>query len=180
MTGLRRAARGWIFLAVFLAPAVMYAADKKQPTPPAPVPAQILAAKRILVTNWGWDDYGLFGISATRAYDQFYAALKSAGRYELVSNVADADLIFQIQFGVGVPAGVTRTTPGIGSVPYSAELRLEIRDPKTNVLLWGFVEHPDQAMLQGNRDKNFDEALARIVAGLQGLGAAAAAVPVQQ
>jgi hypothetical protein len=48
------------------------------------------------------------------------------------------------------------------------------------VLLWAFVEHPDGAMLQNNRDKNFDEAMAGVVADLQSIGAAASAVSGQQ
>jgi hypothetical protein len=181
MTTHLRAVGVWIFLAIFLVSAVALAAEKKQATPPAPIPAQILAAKKILITNAGWDDYGLFGLSATRAYDQFYAALKSAGRYELVGSAANADLILQIQFSVYVAPSVrSGSAPSLGPVPYDSQFRLEIRDPKTNVLLWAIVERPDQAMLQGNRDKNFDEALARIVAALQGVGAAAVAVPGQQ
>jgi hypothetical protein len=179
MTKYVKAAWVWVCMAMILAPA-MFAAEKKQPTPPAPIPAQIQAAKRVLVTNGGVDDYALLTGGATRAYDELYAELKTGARYDLVASPADADLIFQIQFSVSVPPGVTRNTPGIGSVPYSSELRLEIRDPKTNVLLWAFVEHPDGAMLQGNRDKNFDEAMARIVASLQGLGTAAGAVPGPQ
>jgi hypothetical protein len=45
---------------------------------------------------------------------------------------------------------------------------LEIRDPKTNALLWAFTEHVHWAILQGNRDKNFDQALTRIVSDVQG------------
>jgi hypothetical protein len=162
----------WLWVCMAVLALAMFAAEKKQSTPPAPIPAQILAAKRVLVTNGGGDDYALFTGGSTRAYDELYAALKTAARYDLVASPADADLIFQIQFSVGVPPGVTRSTLGIGSVPYSSELRLEIRDPKTNVLLWAFIDHPDGAMLQGNRDKNLDEAMARIVAGLQALSAA--------
>ncbi len=48
--------------------------------------------------------------------------------------------------------------------PMIPNFRLEIRDPKTNALLWGFTEHVQWAILQGNRNKNFDQASARIVA----------------
>ena len=31
-------------------------------------------------------------------YNEFYAAMKSWGRYELVSSPADADMVFEIRF----------------------------------------------------------------------------------
>lgn len=104
-----------------------------------------------------------------RAYDEFYAAIKSLGRYELVSTPADADLLFQIQFNIYTsPAVRTGTSEAlIGPSPYDASFRLEIRDPKTNALLWAFVEHADQALLQGNRDKDFDQALSRLVSDVE-------------
>jgi hypothetical protein len=38
-----------------------------------------------------------------------------------------------------------------------------IRDPKTNALLWGITEHAQWAILQGNRERNFDQTLTRLV-----------------
>jgi hypothetical protein len=52
-----------------------------------------------------------------------------------------------------------------------AQFRLTIRDPKTNAVLWAFAEHVQWAVLQGNRDKNFEEGRARIVCGVQALAA---------
>jgi hypothetical protein len=37
---------------------------------------------------------------------------------------------------------------------HDPQSRLEIRDPKTNALLWGFTEHMEWAILQGNRNRN--------------------------
>jgi len=180
MTRHLKAAGVWMCPVIFLS-AAMFAAEKKQATPAAPVPAQIVQAKKVFITNGGWDDYELFSGGPTRAYDQFYAALKTTGRYELVGNSADADLIFQIQFSVYVAPGVrSGNAPSLGPVPYDAMLRLEIRDPKTNVLLWAFVERPDQAMLQGNRDKNLDAAMERVAGDVQTLGASSAPSATQR
>ncbi len=49
-------------------------------------------------------------------------------------------------------------------------------------MLWGFTEHMEWAILQGNRNKNFDQAAARIVTdvltlGTRATGAAATAKP---
>ena len=47
-----------------------------------------------------------------------------------------------------------------------AHLRLAILDPATHVALWAFNKHMNQARTQAARDKNFDEAMAAIVAGV--------------
>jgi hypothetical protein len=49
------------------------------------------------------------------------------------------------------------------------QFRLVILDPKTHATLWAFTEHVQWARLQGNRDKNFDQAMAKIVEDVKGL-----------
>jgi len=58
-------------------------------------------------------------------------------------------------------------------IPYDPQFRVAIRDPKTNALLWAFTEHVEWAVLLRNRDKNLDQAVAKIVSDIQGLSAAA-------
>jgi len=157
-------------LSLLQAPVVLAAT---QPVSPAPIPAQIVAAKKIFVANAGGDaDWGDadFNGNADRAYNQFYAALKTWGHYELVSSPADADLLVEIQFTE--LAAVPRTNT-LASRTVDPQFRLTIRDPKTNALLWGLIEHVEWAILQGNRDKNFDTALGRTVAEVQRISAAA-------
>jgi hypothetical protein len=148
-----------------------------KPAAPAPKPAQVLAAKKVFIGNGGGDepvhDGPLFSGGPDRAYNLFYAAVKTAGRYELVAAPADADLLIEIRFTVPthlVPPAEKEENI-FGPAPFDPQLRLEIRDPKTNALLWGFTEHVQWAILQGNRDKNFDQALTRIVDDVQGLSA---------
>jgi hypothetical protein len=165
---------GFTFL--LLLPAMSFA-QKHAPAPPAPIPAQILAAKKVFIANAGWDEpyFTNTPISGgpNRAYDEFYAAMKSLGRYELVTVPVDADLLFEIRFNIftspSVRTGNSQTL--FGTEPYDASFRLDIRDPRTNALLWAFVEHVDQAILQGNRDKDFDQALSRLVADAQAVSA---------
>jgi len=134
----------------------------------APIPAQILAAKKIFVANAGGDEWayteGPFG-GPDRAYNQLFSALKAWGRCELVSAPADADLTFEIQFTVpAVEHQLFRE--GLGAtevVPFDPQFRLVIRDARTNALLWGITEHIQWAVLQENREKNFDQAMAKIV-----------------
>ena len=152
-------------------------AEQAKPAPTAPIPSQILAAKRVFVANAGgdqpWIDDGQYSSGPDRTYNQFYAALKTLGRFELVGAPADADLLFEIEFTVPPIAGTASRQDTIAGRPFDPQFRLVIRDPKTDALLWAFTEHAAWAVLQGNRDKNFDQALTRIVNDLQALTAAA-------
>jgi hypothetical protein len=151
-------------------------AETKQ-IPPAPKPAQLLAAKKVFIGNGGGDDTFYdgpqFSAGPDRAYNEFYAAVKALGRYDLLNAPADADLLIEIRFTIPtglVPPGEKGVSGSIfGPAPYDPQLRLEIRDPRSNALLWAFSEHIQWAILQSNRDKNFEQALTRIVSDLQGL-----------
>jgi hypothetical protein len=154
-------------IAVFLLVAPAFAAAPKQ-TPAAPVPAQILTAKRVFIANAGgdsaWYPYPepAFTGGPDRAYNDFYAAVKAWGRYDLVGSPSDADLLLEIQFRV-LPRVVR-----IGATPYfDSQLRLTIRDPRTQAALWGIAEQVDPANLLGNRDKNFDQAMTRVLGDLK-------------
>jgi hypothetical protein len=145
----------------------------------APTPAQILAAKRIFVANAGgeqpWDEDAELSGGTDRAYNQFYVAMKAWGRYELADAPADADLLFEIQFTC--PAAVAAASAVRDSLtgrPYDPQFRVVIRDAKTNALLWTLSERAQWALTRGNRDKNFDQALDRIVGDLQVLSGASA------
>ncbi|HKV81311.1 MAG TPA: hypothetical protein VJP02_24400 [Candidatus Sulfotelmatobacter sp.] len=166
-----RAILMWSLLSVFTW------AQTKQ-IPPAPIPTQISTAKRVFIANGGGDDPGiddpLFSGGIDRSYNQFYAAMKSAGRYELVGSPAEADLLFEIRFAV--ETSTTKVFKGDTIGPsLDPQFRMEIRDPKTNTLLWAFTEHVQWAILQGNRNRNFDQASARIVADVLALGTRALA-----
>lgn len=145
--------------------AVLNAAEPK--VAPAPIPTQIATAKKVFIANGGGDERSfedpIFQGGPDRSYNQFYAAAKKTGNYELVGSPAEADLIFEIQFLVPIEPS------GGSTAVFDPQFRLMIRDPKTNAVLWGFAEHVEWAMLQGNRDKNFDQAEARIITDVQGL-----------
>ena len=73
-----------------------------------------------------------------RSYNQFYAAIKSSGRYELVGSPAEADLIFEIEFRMPTaePHAEADRRETLVPVAFDPQVRLAIRDPKTNVVLW--------------------------------------------
>lgn len=141
-------------------------AQKSPVVAPAPVPAQIAAAKKIFISNTGGEsfesviDQTVFNGGPDRPYNQFYAAIKTWGRYELVSSPADADLVLEISWAI--------SDTGL-KLPVLGQLRVVIVDPKTHVTLWSFAEYVRGAILLGNRDKNFDQAMNSIVTRMKGI-----------
>lgn len=149
-----------------LALAQVVTAQQPKGGAPAPVPAQIVAAQKVFISNAGGAsletviDETVFNGGPDRPYNQFYTAMKSWGRYELVSSPADADLVFEISWAL--------TDTGL-RLPVLGQLRLVIVDPKTRITLWNLTEYVRGALLLGNRDKNFDQAMNTVVARLRAL-----------
>ncbi len=148
-----------LVLGLFHSAALSSAQEKKLP-PPAPVPPQIATAKKVFISNTGGESFAqvtkqtAFSGGPDRPFDQFYAAMKDWGRYELVSSPGDADLIFVFAW----------TTNGLGQEdPSFGKLSLRIRDPKTDVILWSLMEYVRGAALLGNRDKNLNLAMDTLV-----------------
>jgi hypothetical protein len=141
-----------------------------QATKPAPLPSQILTAKKVFISNaGGLLDLKMVSGDRRRDYNQFYAAIQAWGRYELVASPADADLVLQISI-IYIPREM-----GTEVVPFPS-FRLALIDPKTNIALWVLdeflVDRPGLAMIrEKNRDKAFDEAINRVVDDLKALTA---------
>lgn len=149
------------FLAVaILATVATTSAQQSKALPPAPVPPQIASAQKVFISNAGGEsfesviDETVFNGGPDRPYNQFYATMKTWGRYQLVSSPADADLVFEVSWVL--------SDTGL-KLPVLGHLRLVVIDPKTHVTLWNFTEYVRGAMLLGNRDKNFDQAMTTIV-----------------
>jgi hypothetical protein len=136
-------------LAISLTCAGLSGAQKSTPVPSAPVPAQILSAKKVFIANGGGDESRFESPQYTggpdRLCNEFYAAMKSWGRYELVSSPAQADLIFEISLTL---IQVTRAEGALkGNEPaYDSLFRLTIRDLQTHTTLWGLTEHAQVAV----------------------------------
>jgi len=133
--------------------------------PTAPLPSQILTAKKVFISNAG-GDFGNYSWSGgpARAYNELYAAVKGWGRYELVAAPADADMVLQISYADPI------TSVGSGSSSNSAQFRIVLLDPKTRVALWSLVENASTG--NGTRkalDKNYGEAFGKLVEDLRSL-----------
>jgi hypothetical protein len=160
------------------APAPLLARQSKDAAA-APLPAPILSAKKAFVSYAGEDSpaYKYSG-GTDRTYNEFYAAMKSSSRFDLVGAPADADLILEIGFTCPIESvSVTDGAFVSGGSSSAPQFRLVVLDPKTHVVLWTFIEHVSGAVLQGTRDKNFDQALAAIADDMKNLSSSAASAP---
>lgn len=152
------------------------AQQPKQPLSAAPVPIQIVTARKVFIAYAGQEDnltVPTYNGGPDRTYNQFYAVVKGWGRYQPVASPADADLILQIAF-INPIAEVKVYGPGgdfstQGSSVNDPQFRLLILDPKSNVLLWSLSRHIRGAKSFADREKNFDEAMDYILDDLKRL-----------
>ena len=160
-----------IALAILVLVPVSSAQKSKVPAP-APVPPQIASAHTVFIANAGGEsldtvtDQTVFNGGPDRPYNEFYAAMKDWGRYQMVSSPEAADMVLQISWVL--------SDTGL-KLPVLGQLRLLVIDPKTGITLWTFTEYVRGALLLGNRDKNFDSAMNAIVSRMKTLEAPAPA-----
>jgi hypothetical protein len=152
-----------LILAILILPSVATAQQSKG-APPAPIPTQIASARKVFISNLGGEsfetvfDQEVFHGGPDRPYNDFFAAMKTWGKFELASTPADADLVLEISWAL--------SDTGL-KLPVLGQLRLVVLDPKTHVPLWTFIEYVRGANLIRNRDKNFDHAMNTIVGRLK-------------
>jgi hypothetical protein len=132
----------------------------------APLPSQILTAKKVFISNTG--------AGTDRNYNQFYAAIKSWGRYELVTAPANADLVYEISYSSQI-TGVSGSKESGCDSSSVLRFKLVLVDPKTRITLWTLTENIKPFARQKTGDKNFDDAIDRLVGDLKALVAQPAA-----
>ncbi len=139
-------------------------AQTAAPPPDAPVPPAIHNGKNIFVSNAGADG-GLFpqpfSDGPDRGYNQFYAALKATGKYKLVSDPRQADLVLELR--LTAPYGPSEPNKQKGASAPLSTFRLVIYEAGSHYVLWALTEAIDLAYLQKTHDRNFDNALNAIV-----------------
>jgi hypothetical protein len=158
-----------------LCAALLFAVATGAQTPPppsalAPVPPALLNAKTVFISNAGADS-GLFphpfSGDPDRPYNQFYAAMQSWGRYQLVADPSEAEVVFELQ--LIAPPGPSSGNKVNGASDPLPMFRLVIFDRKTHYVLWALTESIMVAYLQKTHDNNFDGALSTLTADLKRL-----------
>src|SRR6266446_4064551 len=137
---------------ILLSPGLTRANDKKKDVPVAPLPAVIVNAKRIFLSNGG---------GSNLAYDAFYAKMKAWGKYDVVGSPDEADLIVELAYRND--RGGTRVWSSTNTYNNTAQVHSEeivdpqvvltIYDAKTKTSLWSETDHRRLARLEKNREK---------------------------
>lgn len=155
---------------------IVASAQEPPPMALAPVPPALLAAKKVFISNAGADS-GLFphpfSGDPDRPYNEFYAAIQIWGRFELVGDPSEADVVFELQ--LTSPYGPTNPNKQNGAADPLPMLRLVIFDRRTHYILWALTESINPAALQKTHDRNFDDALMALTLDLKRLTSAPAA-----
>ncbi len=137
------------------------AQQAKEAVPSGPVPPQIVVAKRVFVSNGSVesDSKEILAkiVDPDRPYNQFYAAMKGWGNYELVSSPGEADLVLELRF----LAPLNGSGEGLSS--FAPQLRLTVLDARTHFVLWTLIEPVRDATLPKNFVKNFDQGITNLV-----------------
>ena len=143
-----------------------FAAKNRKDVPPAPLPAVVVNAKRIFLTNGG---------GSNLAYDTLYSEMKQWGKYEIVGSPEEADLIIELAYRV--EHGGTRvwsssntydgTTQVHSAQIVDPQLTLTIFDAKTKNSLWSEVDHRRLARREKNREKETINSADRLVQDLK-------------
>ena len=162
----------------FVGAALLFAVEAaaQAPAPPvslAPVPPALLNARTVFISNAGADS-GLFphpfSGDPDRAYNEFYAGVQSWGRYQLVGDPSEADVVFELR--LLAPYGPSSPSKQNGASDPLPMFRLVIFDRKTHYVLWALTESITLAFLQKTHDNNFDLALTALTLDLKRLASA--------
>jgi hypothetical protein len=149
-----------------LAPTARAQETKAAPLAAAPIPSRLATATSVFISNRGVDGLGntVLKRSADPAlpYNQFYAAMKTWGRYQLADSPAQADLIMELRF--------TLPLTDCGKVTaYAAQIQLTILDGKTHFALWTIDEPVEIALRIATWERNINEGVTNAVGDLQRL-----------
>jgi hypothetical protein len=153
--------------AILLSAVLATANDKKKKeVPVAPLPAVIVNAKKIFLSNGG---------GSNLAYDAFYSKMKEWGKYEIVGSPEEADLIVELSYrvedkGTRVWSSTNtydKTTQVHSRQIIDPQLILTIYDAKTKNSLWSETDHRRLARREKNREKETVNSAQRLVDDLK-------------
>ena len=159
----------FLFLLLTSAVTATNAAQSPPAAPPAPLPAQLFSAKTVFISNTTGRAATYPGITEL-TYNEFYAAMKGWGRYQIVAAPADAELVFEIRYATALGP-----TNGGNSGQY-AEFDLTIFDTKTHVVLWAVSETVNPIKHKSDQE-SLKQALANVVSDVQKLVTQTSASP---
>lgn len=160
----------WLGFAVVLGLLVLLLAGEAAAKSPmkAPVPSQIVAAKKVFISNGGSDAISLVAFKRDgdrdAPYNLFYAAMKTWGRHELVATPAEGDLVMEVRFAAPLIDADKIPT-------YAPQLSILIFDAQTHFLLWTITEPTEGAYRKATFERNLDETFTNVIRYLKEISA---------
>jgi hypothetical protein len=150
---------------ILLAPSLAGATEKKEDVPVAPLPAVIVNAKKVFLSNGG---------GGSLAYDAFYSEMKEWSKYKIVGSPEESDLIVELSYRAEDSTRVWNSTNTyyITSQAHSKEIAdpqliLTIFDAKMKNCLWSETDHRGFAKREKNREKETVNSAQRLVDDLK-------------
>ena len=146
-------------------PSVAGAQNKKPDVPLVSLPAVIVNAKKVFLSNGG---------GGSLAYDAFYSEMKEWSKYKIVGSPEESDLIVELSYRVEDSTRVWNSTNTyyITTQVHSKEtadpqLILTIFDAKMKNCLWSETDHRGFAKREKNREKETVNSAQRLVDDLK-------------
>ena len=151
---------------ILWSPSVAGAKNKKTNVPVASLPAVIMNAKKVFLSNGG---------SGYLAYDAFCSGMKEWSKYKIVGSPEESDLIVELSYRVedkGTRVWSSTNTYNNTTQVHSAQivdpqLILTIYDAKTKNSLWSETDHRRLAKREKNREKETVNSADRLVGDLK-------------
>jgi len=155
--------------AMMLPTTVAVLAQRAAMAPAAPLPSQILTAKKVFISNAGSGvDEKLWSGGPAQPYNELYTAIKSSGQYQLAATPADADLVLEISFAD--PLTDVGGSKDSGSTSFTTpQLKLVLLDPKTRIILWTLCEKTSTTHGEKGRDQALADSIGKLVSDLKAL-----------
>jgi len=135
--------------------------------PTAPLPTALAKATKLFIGNAGDQE----NADCLRAYNSFYDGVSKLGRFTLVLDPADADLVLELHYEIALGQSV------VSGGNAARQFRVVIEDPHSHIVLWSLTERTNYASLQKNRNKNLDETVGVLVSDFNLLAAAQPVAP---
>ena len=151
---------------ILLSPSLAGAKDTKKDVPVALLPAVIVNAKKVFLSNGG---------GSYLVYDAFYSKMKEWSKYKIVGSPEESDLIVELSYRVedkGTRVWSSTNTYYITTQVHSKQiidpqLILTIFDAKTKNSLWSETGHRRFAKREKNREKETVSSAQRLVDDLK-------------
>lgn len=153
------------FLALFIAALPLIAiptrARPQAAAQAAPVPAQLLSARKIFIADTiGLYDTVLWSGTQDRLYNETYAAVQAWGHLQLVDSPADADLVLHPSIS---------NPPCLGEAICRANpvMRFELIDPKSGIVVWDRVTYVGFSPRKKTNESDFENAIKALMSDLK-------------